>query len=152
MLRGMDEGSPADIIRRFSQSPGEAREALQGSFNNDELTVFRDGQYNNLIHIAVQQLADQPESYSELEEGYKSLVRYLVGSGIGINEVNDERDSPLILMYKATADLRFIDFLEDELGAKPTYTTLAPEIRALKNNVKVILSYCCPCFGKQKQN
>lgn len=155
ILRGMDKASPADIIRSFAKSPNVAREELQKLFSNDALAKFRDEKYNNLIHIAVQQLTDHTGcmDYETMRTGYTDLVRCLVKSGVNINEQNDESDTPLIVMYRAReTDLEFTDFLEDELKAKITYFSPDPEIRMLKKRAGEIVSYCCPCLGKRKQN
>ncbi len=99
----------------------QTKEELEKYYSYQQLRDFRDQNENNLIHIVIKKLLTQRghKGFSYFVDSYKSLLRYLINSGIDINEGNLKTRTPLYYVYKRqNAQLDFLkQFLENELSA-----------------------------------
>jgi hypothetical protein len=129
--------SPGQLIEHHIQSPTFIHNQLE-KYPAQQLLTFRYFQHNNLLHILVKTLnqrKDSLENFDQLISEYKPVFECLVRKGLDINEVNDDRKTPFILMVKAQ-DKRLKpleNFLTDKLGAHLTYVSIAPELRFFWN-------------------
>ena len=117
----------------------------------------RDSNYNNLIHITVRELISQKdtaESYKKLLQDSKLLLKFLVTAGVKINEMNNDKKTPLRFIYDLgeveKKDLMVLEvYLEYHLCADPNFYSLAPTWRWLKTTARQLSN--CECM-KTKQN
>lgn len=129
--------SPGQLIEHHIQHPTFIRNQLE-KYPTQQLLTFRYFHHNNLFHILVKTLDQQKDSLKDFDQligKYKPIFEYLVKKGLDINEVNDDHDTPFILMVKAQ-DKRLgplEDFFTEELGAHLTYVSIAPELRFFWN-------------------
>lgn len=141
-----------DALRH--QQPGLAVEQLKAQWSGRDLSTHTDDRHNNLMHTAITAMINQKNHvpyYPAFQQACIPLLRHLAHSGVAINELNDDRKAPHFLVYadeqgrQAPSD--FVNFLESELGAHPTYSSLEPELRACKR----FLSRAVCCFSKKKR-
>ncbi len=153
--------SPGQLIDNHIQYPTFIQIQLK-KYRIQQLLNFRQlYSHNNLLHCIIKNLAEKKESlenFSDLIEEYKPILTWLVSIGLDVNEVNDNRTTPLMFVYRAQTIVDFqekgnkiqslIDYLEHDLHAKPTYLSLDPEIRLCNNFLWKL--FTCQCCKKQK--
>jgi hypothetical protein len=151
VIQGMALDSPEKIILDNIEHPSQALELLEKNFSPVQLKDYRDKEYNNLMHVTIKELTKNKntQGYVQLKDEFIPLLRHLAHSGISVNEENDNHETPYFLASKDNDNDDLVEnFLESELGGKPSYFSLNPELRFLK---KLLANVCCGCCKKSKQ-
>lgn len=142
---------PTTLITEHAKHPEFILTQLQ-KYPVQDLLDFHYTAYNNIFHCIVEtivQKKDSIENFEQLIKDYKPLFKWLVSMGLNINEVNDHHNSPLVIAYIAQNQHdqklnTLIHFLENELDAKPSYFSIAPEMRFCKKLLwEFITCRCC---------
>lgn len=148
----METPALGQIIRHNIQNPVQIIESLQ-RHPSVLLRDYTETGHNNLFHITIEALLSRKglPNYPQLIESCKPLLTYLDNLGVSINEMNDDHNTPLFLVYYDRNQNNALEqFLEFELHGNPTQFSIKPEIRALK---RIIFQTCCGCFmRKSKQS